>query len=317
MKSLALVIAVSLASAPLRIAFGQDVCSAVLNARAFDVMDSQTNVDYKKSTLDQLCKTRWSNRSDFENRARNLNIGGSYLDIFSVSMGGSTNDTTESMAQDYHNLCELHDSRLSSSFFNSVHVQSTSQAVAAWRDCVISKEGLWSALQLTPDSTKFTIHVHFKAPPSMVDTPQGKLMLTGYPHDGGFKCSVNDLDAANLRLADHLISDNFIMSCELTTDNSAQAFINTNYQGGESIGPFLVASRSYNELTQKIEDLNNKMNHIDIVTTEVAATQKTAGVVTCDPGLQNSRLPIHTCPCRNLFVCREGSIAQHVQRRRM
>jgi hypothetical protein len=107
----------------------------------------------------------------------------------------------------------------------------------------------------------------------VVGTPQGKLMLVGYPHNGDFKCSVNDLDVANLTLADHNISDNFIMNCELTSDNSAQAFVNTNYNGGDSIGPFLVASKSYVELTQKIEDLSNKLHRVDIITVEAADTQ--------------------------------------------
>lgn len=47
----------------------------------------------------------------------------------------------------------------------------------------------------------------------------------------------------------------------MTTDQSAQVYINTNYNG-EAIGPFLVASKTYDELSQRVNDLRNAVDEL-------------------------------------------------------
>jgi hypothetical protein len=206
-----------------------DVCEAVLKHQAFDINDNSTNAEYRRSALDDLCKTRWSSRADFETKAQNLNTSGKYMEIFSGGLSGGQSETQETLRQDYDNLCTKNDYRVVSNFYSKTHVQSTDRAVDAWKACVLGTDGLWSAIRPTPDSAFFTLEVNFKPPSGIVGTPQGNLMLLGFTKDMGFTCKINNDEVTNYVPADHGLANHFILSCNLTTDQSAQVYVNTNY----------------------------------------------------------------------------------------
>ena len=86
-----------------------DMCEAVLKYKAFNINDNKTVSDYQSSALDELCKTHWTSRAEFENRARNLNTSANYEEIFSGSLDAAQNETQQSLNQDYDNLCTKKD----------------------------------------------------------------------------------------------------------------------------------------------------------------------------------------------------------------
>lgn len=117
-----------------------DVCEAVLKYKAFNINDNKTNSDYRSSVLDELCKTHWTSRSEFESRAKNLNTSGKYMEIFSGSLDAAQNETQQSLNKDYDNLCTKKDYRVVSRFFSDTHIQSTDKAVDTWGDCVFRQK---------------------------------------------------------------------------------------------------------------------------------------------------------------------------------
>lgn len=105
------------------------------------------------------------------------------------------------------------------------------------------------------------VEVNFKPPPNLVGTPAAKLMLVGYTPGTGFDCKINKDAIFNFILADHSIANHFLLSCNMTTEQSAQVYINTNYNG-EAIGPYLVASKTYDELSQRVKDLQKTVEQL-------------------------------------------------------
>jgi len=231
------------------IALAQDpLCGEVLKTKAFDVYDSQTASQVETATFDNMCRTKWTSVADYNKSASSLGSGGSFAEI-TAFLNISSNDENNSLNQLYDHLCVSKDATLRDHLFAQSHVQISDAAVGAWKACVLNRTGLYAALQLPPDGNSFVIHLHFKGA-SLSD----HLILSGYRTDAGYNCKLGDNDISNFTPSDHQTGDDFSLSCQRTAAASVQVAINTNATDN-TIGPFLVPSQEYIDLTRQVRAL--------------------------------------------------------------
>jgi hypothetical protein len=176
-------------------------------------------------------------------------------------------------------------------FFHYSYSKDTTHAVDAWSACETNNNtfGLQSAIELLENSRKFNIRVKF-TPTTVVGGSGGDLVLVGYTENQGFECRIMNDKPFNYKLTEHGVSNDFTLGCWLTTDENSDenvgVFINTNYNG-ERIGTFKVQSKSYIDLSDRVQTLETYMRRLQ---------QGLVGVQAQCPNPVGSNTCTATCP---------------------
>ena len=231
-----------------------------------------------------LCKAGWRSEGEYNTLTGNFDQQGKYLEIFKENSHGDLSTDKGRYEEDSNRLCSWNDKGVAKRFSEFSHTQNTQHAVDAWSKCVTGG-GLYSAINLLPNSRRFTIEVKFSHPPRLANEPEGTFELLGYNDGEGYECKVNNEPVQHYKP----VANTFTSGCQLTTaedlDQNVGVYINTNYQG-EGIGTFKVQSKSYIDLSEKvtslsntIQDLNDRLKAFEKNGSELAVKESNAGNV--------------------------------------
>lgn len=112
-----------------------ELCNAVLQPGVFNVGETSTAESFASSFHDVMCRTKWSSRSDLENRASSwgLDLTTTY-GILGIDSSGADNSDIRDQAYDHFCHRTAQDIAYSTGFFNKY--RNSDFAVGQWRQCV-------------------------------------------------------------------------------------------------------------------------------------------------------------------------------------
>ena len=129
-----------------------DECAVPIKYQAFNVYDVNTRNEYEGNPLfTTACRTEWENLEEYKEQTASLGSGANYEGI-SGSLDLDWRDEKNTLHQIYVHMCQLKDYSLKRFVVASSHTVITDKAVAAWKDCVLNRTGVFSSILIPPDN---------------------------------------------------------------------------------------------------------------------------------------------------------------------